>query len=390
MLSPEAPVVLLLHGGLDNLSGKTGLAMLRYRPGSILAVIDPAHAGADLETVTGIARPVPVLASLREALPLCPASGPPPVAVVGLAPSGGRLPPALRADLLVALAAGWSAASGLHTRLGDDPELAAGCRAGAWIWDLRQEPADLPVASGRAAALPCRRLLAVGTDMAVGKMSACLELLAAARRRGLEARFIGTGQAGLLISGQGVPLDAVRVDFAAGAVEQAVLAAAAPTGTVAPPGVAAPIGAADSRHLAGSRQAGGPAVPDTWLLVEGQGSLCHPGSTATLPLLRGSQPTDLLLVHRAGQTSIRNHAEVAIPPLHEVIDVVEALAALGRPAGAAPAPRVRAIALNTAHLDEPAAQRALADTAASTGLPCTDPVRQGGEGLWQVLLGEGD
>jgi uncharacterized NAD-dependent epimerase/dehydratase family protein len=126
------------------------------------------------------------------------------------------------------------------------------------------------------------------------------------------------------------------------------------------------------------------------LLVEGQGSLCHPGSTATLPLIRGSQPTDLLLVHRAGQSSIRNHAEVAIPPLNEVIDVVERLAALGRPAGPgpAPAPRVRAIALNTAHLDEPAAQQALVATAASTGLPCSDPVRQGGEGLWQVLLGE--
>jgi len=375
MLSAEAPVVLLLHGGLDNLSGKTGLAMLRYRPGPILAVIDPAHAGADLETVTGIARPVPVLASLQAALPLRPASGPPPVAVVGLAPSGGRLPPALRADLLVALAAGWSAASGLHTRLGDDPELAASCREDAWIWDLRQEPADLPVASGRAAALPCRRLLAVGTDMAVGKMSACLELLAAARRRGLDARFIGTGQAGLLISGQGVPLDAVRVDYAAGAVEQAVLAAAEPTG------------AAGSRDGAGSWQVAGAAGPDTWLLVEGQGSICHPGSTATLPLIRGSQPTDLLLVHRAGQTSIRNHAEVAMPPLDEVIDAVERLAALGRPAGAAPGPRVRAIALNTAHLDEDSARQALAATAASTGLPCSDPVRQGGEGLWQILLG---
>ena len=370
MLKAEAPIVLLLHDGLDNLSGKTGLAMLRYRPGPILAVIDPAHAGADLETVTGIARPVPVLASMQAALPLRPASGPPPVAVVGLAPSGGRLPPALRADLLVALAAGWSAASGLHTRLGDDPELAASCRDGAWIWDLRQEPADLQVASGRAASLPCRRLLAVGTDMAVGKMSACLELLAAARRRGLEARFIGTGQAGLLISGQGVPLDAVRVDYAAGAVQQAVLAAAAPT---------------DS---AGPRDGVGPAGPDTWLLVEGQGSICHPGSTATLPLIRGSQPTDLLLVHRAGQISIRNHAEVAMPPLREVIDAVERLAALGRPAGAAPPPRVRAIALNTAHLDEEAARQALAATAASTGLPCSDPVRQGGEGLWQVLLGE--
>jgi len=125
--------------------------------------------------------------------------------------------------------------------------------------------------------------------------------------------------------------------------------------------------------------------------VEGQGSLCHPGSTATLPLIRGSQPTDLLLVHRAGQTSIRNHPDVVVPPLNAVIDAVERLAALGRPAGSAsaptPPPRVRAIALNTAHLDEAAAQQALEATAANTGLPCRDPVRQGGAGLWAVLLG---
>ena len=134
------------------------------------------------------------------------------------------------------------------------PALAALVRPGRWIWDLRREPPDLAVASGRAAGLPGRRLLAVGTDMSVGKMSACLELQAAARRRGLDARFVGTGQAGILISGSGVALDAVRVDYAAGAVEGAVLAAAAAAG------------------------------PDTLVLVEGQGSLCHPGSSATLPL----------------------------------------------------------------------------------------------------------
>jgi uncharacterized NAD-dependent epimerase/dehydratase family protein len=276
------------------------------------------------------------------------------------------LPPALRADLLVALDAGWSAASGLHTRLGDDPELAASCRDGAWIWDLRQEPADLPVASGRAASLPCRRLLAVGTDMAVGKMSACLELLAAGRRRGLDARFIGTGQAGLLISGQGVPLDAVRVDYAAGAVEQAVLAAAAPA------------------DAAGSRHAAGPAGPDTWLLVEGQGSLCHPGSTATLPLLRGSQPTDLLLVHRAGQRHIKGLPELPVPPLPQLIATVEALAGLGRPDGLRP--RIRAIALNTGQLETSQAAAALAAAQSETGLPCCDPVRLGAEPLIKALV----
>ena len=358
MLSPDAPLVLLLHGGLDNLSGKTGLAMLRYRHGPIVAVIDPAHAGADLPALTGIARPVPVVADMAAALAFGPA-----VAVVGLAPSGGRLPPEMRADVLAGLNAGLNAASGLHSRLADDPELAAACsRPGQWIWDLRQEPAGLEVATARAAALPCRRLLAVGSDMAVGKMSACLELLAAAERRGLDARFVGTGQAGILISGRGVALDAVRVDYAAGAVEAAVLQAAEGAG------------------------------PEALVLVEGQGSLCHPGSTATLPLLRGSQPTDLLLVHRAGQSHVRTRpgaVPVAIPPLAEVIAANEAIAALGRPDGHRP--RVRAIALNTALLEPQTAAQEARRLEELTGLPCLDPVRldpvrQGADALLEVLL----
>jgi uncharacterized NAD-dependent epimerase/dehydratase family protein len=353
MLTPEMPVVLLQHGGLDNLSGKTGLAMLRYRHGPIVAVIDPAHAGENLRAITGIDRAVPVVADMAAALAFGPE-----VAVVGLAPSGGRLPAEMEADVLVALEGGLNLASGLHSRLGDDPRFAAACRRpGQWIWDLRREPDGLEVATARCAALPCRRLLAVGSDMAVGKMSACLELAAAARCRGLDARFVGTGQAGILISGQGVALDAVRVDYAAGAVETAVL------------------------------QAADNAGPEALMLVEGQGSLCHPGSTATLPLLRGSQPSDLLLVHRAGQTHVRTRpgaAPVAIPPLPEVIATLEALAALGRPDGHRP--RVKAVALNTAQLNPEEAAASIRKTAALTGLPCADPVRQGGGILLAALV----
>jgi uncharacterized NAD-dependent epimerase/dehydratase family protein len=353
VLGADVPIVLLQHGGLDNLSGKTGLAMLRYRQGPIVAVVDPAHPGADLRQLTGIDRAVPVVGSLAEALPFAPE-----VAVMGLAPSGGRLPEGMGADVAAALAAGLSLASGLHSRLGDDPALAALVQPGRWIWDLRQEPPDLTVASGRAAGLPGRRVLAVGTDMSVGKMSACLELQAAARRRGLDARFVGTGQAGILISGGGVALDAVRIDYAAGAVEGAVLAAAAGAG------------------------------PDTLVLIEGQGSLCHPGSSATLPLIRGSQPTDLVLVHRAGQRTLQRLESFPLPPLGQLIAAVEALAALGRPEEAGPPPRVAAIGLNTALLDGPAAAEALAATAAATGLPCVDPVRQGGERLLERLLSQ--
>ena len=92
------PLVLMQHGGLATLTGKTGLAMLRHRSGPIVAVIDPDHAGQRLEMVTGIARQVPVVGNLIDAL----AYGPK-VAVVGLAPSGGVLPAPLRADVLAAL-----------------------------------------------------------------------------------------------------------------------------------------------------------------------------------------------------------------------------------------------------------------------------------------------
>lgn len=148
-----------------------------------------------------------------------------------------------------------------------------------------------------------------------------------------------------MIAGEGVALDAVRVDFASGAVEQLVMAQE------------------KSYEI---------------LHIEGQGSLLNPASTATLPLLRGSQPTHLVLVHRAGQMQIRNYPEVPIPPLSKVVALYEAIAAA---AGSFfPAPVV-GIALNTAHLDNYAARDAIKSVADETGLPCTDLLRFPSESL---------
>ena len=344
-------LVLLQHGGLSSLTGKTGLAMLRHRAGPIVAVIDPDHAGERLQQITGIDREVPVVADLDAALPYKPEA-----AVVGLAPSGGRLPDPVRHDVLAALRAGLHLASGLHTRLADDPELAEARWSDRWIWDLRREPDDLQIGQARAASLRCQRLLAVGTDMAVGKMSACLAVLEAADRSGIPARFVGTGQAGILISGQGVALDAVRVDYAAGAVEAAVLRAA-------------------------------DALPEQGLvLVEGQGSLCHPASTATLPLLRGTQPTSLLLVHRAGQESIDRLPQIPLPNLPALVATTEALASWARPEGVGAPAKVAAVALNTARLDEQQATVEVDRVSQMLGLPCTDPIRWGGETLLTALV----
>lgn len=181
-------------------------------------------------------------------------------------------------------------------------------------------------------------------------MSTSLELNKAAQKQGWRSKFLATGQAGLMIAGDGVPLDAVRVDFAAGAVEQMVM-----------------------------RYGNDYDI----LQVEGQGSLLHPGSTATLPLMRGTQPTHLILVHRAGQTHIRNHPHVLIPPLVKVIQLYESVASA---AGAFATVRVVAIALNTANLDEAGALQAIATIQGETQLPCTDVVRFGAESLLSAVM----
>jgi uncharacterized NAD-dependent epimerase/dehydratase family protein len=336
-------IAILLHQGIIGKSGKTGLAFLRYSQASVVAAIDSQSAGQSLSELTGISRPVPIVTSVAEALAYSPD-----ILLIGIAPSGGILPREWLEEINQAIAAGLSVVNGLHTRL--KPLITIPLKDDQWIWDVRQEPQNVgAIASIKAADLNCLRVLTVGTDMSIGKMSTSLELHRTCLKRGLNSKFLATGQAGLMIAGDGVPLDAVRVDFAAGAVEQVVVEFGC------------------DRDI---------------LHIEGQGSLLHPGSTATLPLLRGSQPTHLILVHRAGQQHIRNHPRVSIPPLSKVVALYEMVAAA---AGAFVGAKVVAIALNTHHLDDVAAQLAIAETQAETGLPCTDPVRFGADILLDAI-----
>ena len=331
-------VAILLHEGIRGVSGKTGLTFLRFSDSNIVAVIDKQCSGESLSELTGIASHAPIVDSVASALAYHPD-----VLVIGIAPSGGKLPDAWKQEIKQGVAAGLSIINGLHTLMATDSEFQKLLRENQVIWDVRQEPANLGVGSGKARLLNCQRILTVGTDMSVGKMSASLEIHRAALRRGIRAKFLATGQAGIMISGEGIPLDAIRVDFAAGAVEQLV------------------INSCDNQDL---------------LIVEGQGSLLHPGSTATLPLIRGTQPTDLILVHRAGQTHIRNHPHVAIPPLPEVIKLYETVASAY---GAFADVKVKAIALNTGHLDNTASLQAIEQVKQETGLPCTDAIRCGAD-----------
>lgn len=346
-LTPNHRVAILLHEGIRGSNGKTGLTFLRYGEAPVVAVIDQQCAGESLSQLTGIPYEAPIVDSVASALAYQPD-----VLLIGIAPSGGALPEVWRQEVKQGVAAGLSVINGLHTPMASDPELQRLLRGSQIIWDIRREPTGLVVGSGKARSLSCRRILTVGTDMSVGKMSASLELHRAARFKGIRSKFLATGQAGMMISGEGIPLDAIRVDFAAGAVEQMVMRSG------------------EDYNL---------------LIVEGQGSLLHPGSTATLPLIRGTQPTGLVLVHRAGQTHIRNHDHVTIPPLPEVIQLYETVARAG---GAFAPVKVVAIALNTGHLDGEAAQKAIEQVKLQTGLPCTDAVRFGGDLLVNAVMSD--
>jgi uncharacterized NAD-dependent epimerase/dehydratase family protein len=344
MLLPHHRLAVLLHDGIKGQNGKTGLTVLRYSPNPVAVVIDREAAGESVVKRTGIDRDAPVVADIAAALAYKPDA-----LVIGIAPSGGVIPDDWWPELSAAVAGGLSIVNGLHTKLNGHPNLPA-LQPGQWIWDVRQPPAATPIGRGLAADLTCKRVLMVGTDMAIGKMSAGLELQKSCLDRGIKSRFVATGQAGLMIVGSGVPLDAIKVDHAAGSIEQTVI-----------------------EHAPGQ----------DLLIVEGQGSLLHPGSTATLPLVRGSQPTHLVLVHKARQTTVRNCPQVTIPPLPAVIQLYEQIVAAG---GAFVAAKVVAIAINGINLGDDELRSYLQTVTAETGLPCTDAIRFGAEPILNAIL----
>ena len=174
------------------MTSKTANSIIRFQPDRVVAVLDRQHAGKTSQDILGAGGDIPVVAIMREGLALGANS-----VLIGIAPVGGRLPEEWRAWLREALEGGCNIVSGLHTFLGDDPLLAEAARThGRRIEDLRRPPADLPVASGRAKATEAIRVLTVGTDCNVGKMTAQLRLVDGLKARGLRTNFVATGQTG--------------------------------------------------------------------------------------------------------------------------------------------------------------------------------------------------
>ena len=332
----EPRYLILADHDFGIMTSKTANAVIRYHPSRVVAVLDRQLAGQTSEQVLGFGGDIPVVASIADGV----ARGANSV-LIGIAPQGGQLPEEWRDWLREALESGCDIVSGLHSFLADDPVLAdAARRHGRSILDARRPPADLPVADGQARDVDALVVLTVGTDCNVGKMTAQLQLVQALNDRGLRTRFVPTGQTGIMIEGWGIAVDAVVADFIAGAAEQLVL-----------------------------RGARGADV----VLVEGQGSINHPGySGVTLGLLHGSCPSALILCHQPSRQYLgdyRHASWVRIPPLAEYVRLYETIG------GAVHPTRVIGVALNTFDLDEAAAVAACESARRETGLPATDPVR---------------
>lgn len=262
--------------------------------------------------------------------------------VIGTALVGGRIPDDWLDILEEAVLLGLDIVAGVHSRLADIERLAkAAAKSGASLIDVRVPPAVLPVGTGKKRS--GKRLLTVGTDCAVGKKYTALQLEKDMRRAGLKADFRASGQTGIMIAGQGLPIDAVISDFVSGAAEL----------------------------LSPDNDA------DHWDVIEGQGGIFHPGySAVTMGLLVGSQPDAFVVCHEAGRTHIEGWEDFPLPTIEAVIERTILIGQLTNPDITCVG-----VSVNTSSLSADERGKYLADLSDRLGLPCVDALKTGTDAI---------
>ncbi len=338
--SPARRLIILTEGHTEPITGKTASCVVRYRPEEVVALLDSTQAGRTTQELLGVGGSTPIVGRLDEA----PGAN---TLMIGIAPSGGRVPAPWRSVILQAIAKGMDVVSGLHEFIGDDAEFAAAAaRSGARITDVRKNN-ERDVAHRRGLREECLRIHTVGQDCCVGKMLVAVELARALNADGHDAKFIATGQTGILIEGDGVPIDCVVSDFVNGAIEKQILA--------------------QQHHEI--------------LVVEGQGSLAHPKySAVTLGLLHGCAPHGMIMCYEAGREGVHGMEYWPLKPLAELRDVYETMANLMGPS------RVIGVGINSRRLSDRQAADERRRVSDELGLPACDVLRDGPDELLQAIL----
>lgn len=332
----QTPYLLFLGDAPDPLAAKVAQGIKDWRPENAVGQFRMDGCKADMKL------PDMTLAEAKEAGAK--------TLVIGVANRGGVISQAWKKVLIAALEEGFDLASGLHNLLRDEEDLVAVAKAtGQTLHDVRVPSVKYPIANGEKRS--GKRCLAVGTDCSVGKMYTAMAMDAEMRERGMKSTFRATGQTGILITGDGVPLDAVIADFMAGSIEW-----------LTPDN--------DDDH---------------WDLIEGQGSLFHVSySGVTMALIHGGQPDALILCHEPTRDHMRGLPGYQPPSLETLRDTALPLARVGNPAC-----EVVGISVNTQHMGEDEANAYLAEVEERLGLPATDPYRFGSAKLVDALAAMG-
>jgi uncharacterized NAD-dependent epimerase/dehydratase family protein len=328
----KTPYLLFLGDAPDALAAKVAQGIKDWRPETSVGQFRMVGCNADMG-MTDMSIDQAVAAGAK-------------TLVIGVANRGGIISDAWMDVLIEALSKGMDIASGLHNLLRDEPRLVeAAEKYGRTLHDVRVPSVDYPIATGVKRS--GKRCLAVGTDCSVGKMYTAMAMDKVMQERGLKSTFRPTGQTGILITGDGVPLDAVIADFMAGAVEWLT---------------------PDNED-------------DHWDLIEGQGSLFHVSySGVTMALVHGGQPDALILCHEPTRPHMRGLPDYQQPSLETLRDTALRLARVANPAC-----EVVGISVNTQHLSEDDANAYLAKVEAEMGLPTVDPFRHGADRLVDAL-----
>ena len=332
-------LVILTEGFSEPVSGKTAVSVLRYRPQEVLALLDSTEAGKTADDVFQVGGNIPFVSNIDEV----PDAN---TLMIGIAPPGGRMPEAWRRVVLAAIDRGMDVVSGLHQFLSDDKEFAEKADArGVSIYDVRKNH-EKDVSSYADFRDECLRIHTVGHDCCIGKMVVAIELANAMKSRGTDAKFVATGQTGILIEGDGCPVDCVVSDFINGSAEKLVLA--------------------NQHH--------------EMLFIEGQGSLAHPRySAVTLGLLHGTRPQGLILCYEVGREFVHGMEGVPLKSLAELRDVYEQMASLMHPC------KVIGIAMNSRNVSAAEADAERERVRRELRLPVCDVIRHGSDELADAI-----
>lgn len=333
-------IVILTEGHTNPHTAKTASCMIRYRPDEVVAVLDGTQRGRTTGEVLGVGGALPIVGSLAEAPPAD-------TLLLGIAPPGGKIPLAWRPVILEAIGRKMNIWSGLHDFVSNDAEFsAAAAAAGVRIVDVRKND-EREIARRRGLRNDCLRIHTVGHDCSIGKMVASVELTEGLKRRGVAAKFIATGQTGIMVEGDGLPLDCVVADFVSGAAEKMVLQH-------------------QDRHDV--------------LVVEGQGSLVHPSySGVTLSLLHGCCPHGLIYVYEIGRTVVTGVDHVVIPPMDRLLKMYEMMSNANFTC------RILGIAVNSRRVSAAEAAAERERVRRETGLPVCDVIRDGSDELIDAI-----